>query len=359
MSMNLEMLDIYSDYLISQNNQASATGLSDLLENQISHDKITRFLHSGDFGSKELWKYVKPDLRKAEKCGQGVLILDDTIEEKPSTDENDIVCWHYSHAKGKHVKGMNIITCMARYGDISLPVGYEVVKKRIRFSDLETKKEKRKSDVTKNDMFRDMLNQAKKNHILFDYVLADNWFGSKENMLFIDAELKKKFIIGIKSNRSVALSRESGKKVEYHQVKSLNLKDGETCQVWLKELTMPLLLLKKVFINENGSAGSLYVVTNDISIDAERIYDIYQKRWKIEEFHKSIKQNASLAKSPTRRVKSQLNHIFSAMVSFCKLECLRIKTSMNHFAIKYKLIVKANQIAYAEIVRLRHAALNA
>ena len=31
----------------------------------------------------------------------GVLILDDSIEEKPYTDENEIVAWHHSHAKRK------------------------------------------------------------------------------------------------------------------------------------------------------------------------------------------------------------------------------------------------------------------
>ena len=35
------LLDIYTDYLIAQNQHATATGLSDLLEGQISHDKIT------------------------------------------------------------------------------------------------------------------------------------------------------------------------------------------------------------------------------------------------------------------------------------------------------------------------------
>ena len=41
--MNKKLLDIYSDYLIAQNQYATATGLSDLLDGQISHDKITRF----------------------------------------------------------------------------------------------------------------------------------------------------------------------------------------------------------------------------------------------------------------------------------------------------------------------------
>lgn len=35
-----KILDIYSDYLIAQNQYATAVGLSDLLEGRISHDKI-------------------------------------------------------------------------------------------------------------------------------------------------------------------------------------------------------------------------------------------------------------------------------------------------------------------------------
>ena len=36
----------------------AATGLSDLLSGEISHDKITKYLNSEDLGSKELWIYV-------------------------------------------------------------------------------------------------------------------------------------------------------------------------------------------------------------------------------------------------------------------------------------------------------------
>ena len=57
----------------------------------------------------------------------GVLILDDSIEEKPYTDENEVNCWHYAHAKGRTLKGINILSCMIRYGEVSLPIGYEVI----------------------------------------------------------------------------------------------------------------------------------------------------------------------------------------------------------------------------------------
>ncbi len=41
--MNTGILDIYTDYLICQNKYATATGLSDMLSDEISHDKITRY----------------------------------------------------------------------------------------------------------------------------------------------------------------------------------------------------------------------------------------------------------------------------------------------------------------------------
>lgn len=114
--MAKKILDIYSDYLICQNKYATATGLSDLLSGDISHDKITKYLNSEELGSKELWVYVKPEIRKHQTDKGGVLILDDSIEEKPHTDENEIVAWHHSNAKGRHVKGINILSCLVSYG---------------------------------------------------------------------------------------------------------------------------------------------------------------------------------------------------------------------------------------------------
>ena len=183
--MNKNLLDIYSDYLIAQNGYATATGLSQMLDGQISHDKITRFLNGTEYSSKELWEYVKPNIRKIEETTGGVLILDDSIEEKTYTDENELISWHYSHAKKRCVKGINILSCLVRYGDLALPVSYESILKDISFCDVKTKKERRRASIDKNEIFRTIIDQAKKNEILFDYVLADNWFGSKKNMEFI------------------------------------------------------------------------------------------------------------------------------------------------------------------------------
>ena len=70
--------------------------LTRLLDNTVSQDKITRFLSSSDFNSIQLWSLVKPTIRSIES-ENGVLIIDDTIQEKPHTKENEIVSWHFDH----------------------------------------------------------------------------------------------------------------------------------------------------------------------------------------------------------------------------------------------------------------------
>ncbi|MBS0623365.1 MAG: hypothetical protein JSS62_01950 [Verrucomicrobia bacterium] len=114
-----------------------------LLDGLSSHDKITRFLNTHEFGSKDLWLYVKPEVHRLEKEKEDVLISDDSIEEKPYADENEIISWHFSHAKNRCVKGVNLLSCLVRYGDIALPIAFAAVCKDVHFCDLKTKTEKR------------------------------------------------------------------------------------------------------------------------------------------------------------------------------------------------------------------------
>ncbi|MGD9733809.1 MAG: IS701 family transposase, partial [Desulfamplus sp.] len=112
-------------------------------------------------------------------------------------------------------------------------------------------------------------------------------------------------------------------------------------------------LARQVFTNEDGSTAVLYLVTSDMTLKYEDMTTLYQKRWKVEEYHKSLKQNASLCKSPTRTVVTQTNHFFSALYAFVKLETISIKISLNHFTLKSKIYVSALKIAFEEFQKLK------
>jgi len=72
---------------------------------------VTRFLSSGPFTSKARWHRVKPHIRQRE-AAEGVLMIDDTIEEKPSPDEHEIIGWHDDHSNERHVKGIHVFRAL-------------------------------------------------------------------------------------------------------------------------------------------------------------------------------------------------------------------------------------------------------
>ena len=349
--MKNPLLDLYSDYLISSFAQTTATGLSRLLDNAVSHDQITRFLSGADYTSRDLWALVKPAVRAVE-ADDGVLIFDDTVEEKPHSDENEIIAWHFDHCVNRTVKGVNILNCLYNAGGVNLPVAFEIVHKDLQYCDVETKKLKRQSSITKNERLRQMLGVCQQNQLRYCYVLTDNWFSSKENMGFIKLELEKEFVMALKSNRTVALSLEDKRQGRFVRVDALPLEEGTVLQVYIKGLSFPVVLAKQVFTNKDGSIGILYLAASDLLLDYDRITTIYKKRWNVEVFHKSIKSNTGLARSPTHTVRTQSNHFFASIYAFFKLELLKIKHQLNHFALKSKLYIKALQASFAELQRL-------
>ncbi len=82
--MNKDLLELYSDYLLSSFTHATATGLSRMTAGAVSHDRITRFLATEELDSRELWRLVKPVVRQIE-AEDGVLIIDDTLSRRSPT----------------------------------------------------------------------------------------------------------------------------------------------------------------------------------------------------------------------------------------------------------------------------------
>ena len=322
-----------------------------LLDNEYSHDQITRFLSGDEYTSRDLWALVKPTVRDIE-TDDGALIFDDTIQEKPHSDENEIIAWHFDHCKSRSVKGVNILNCLYNAGDVNLPLAFEIVHKDLQYCEIETKKLKRKSSTTKNEHLRHMLRVCQQNQLRYRYVLTDRWFSSKENMTFIKVELGKEFVMPLKNNRTVALSLEDKRQGRFVRVDALPLEENTVLQVYIKGLSFPVVLAKQVFTNKDGSIGVLYLATSDLLLDYGRITTIYKKRWNVEVFHKSIKSNTGLARSPTHTVRTQSNHFFASIYAFYKLELLKIKHQLNHFALRSKLYIKALQASFAGLQRL-------
>jgi hypothetical protein len=178
-------------------------------------------------------------------------------------------------------------------------------------------------------------------------------------MRYIHHSLHKHFVLPLKENRKVALSRADQQSGQYVAVSTLDLPVGTTREIWLEDVDFPLLLTKEVFTNEGSSTGVRYLVSDDLTLTYDQITALFQKRWSVEVYHKSLKQNASLEKSPTRTETTQRNHLFASLCAYLKLESLKLTTGHNHFALKSKIYLSALRSAYDELAKLRSQLLTA
>jgi len=73
------------------------------------------------------------------------------VQEKRYSSENTLINGHFYHTVGRSVKGINWLNCIYHANEVSLPVAFKLITKPIEYSDVASKKLKRKSETTKNE----------------------------------------------------------------------------------------------------------------------------------------------------------------------------------------------------------------
>ena len=142
-----------------------------------------------------------------------------------------------------------------------------------------------------------------------------------------------KGIMGLKTNRKIALSREDKQLVA--------ITDWKTCQkthdggAALSPLSAP---------SELGSIRcALSAVTSDASLTV--VLTIYQKRWKVEEY-----QNRTHPFDPHTNHPDQ--SLCGCSLDLYQAEMLKMRTKKNHYALKTQLYLSALQQAFESLCQL-------
>jgi hypothetical protein len=195
---------------------------------------------------------------------------------------------------------------------------------------------------TKNELFQHMAERLTRSRQV-DYMLSDSWYSSKDNMRYVFEQCETHFIMALKSNRTCAHSDKDLKATNFKPLEELKL-GKRAVKLYLKGLDFPVLVVKKVFKNEDNSSGTLYLATSDLELSYEDILTLYKRRWKIEEYHKSMKSNCSLGKCQASSQTAQSSHFYCAALAYLLLEKTKAKEDKNHFTLKKELNIM--QIKY-------------
>ena len=105
----------------------------------------------------------------------------------------------------------------------------------------------------------------------------------------------------------------------------------------------------------DGSAVDVFFVTNELSLSGSDLLALYEKRWSVECYHKSLKQNAAAGRAPLWSVRTLANHLWASLCAYARWEALHLKTTLNHFALTARVRFAAQQAALAAFRNLSTA----
>ncbi len=318
-------LDLYSNFLLATQTRYSATELSKVSpdDNLMSHDAVTNWLNKSDFKPTEIWNQAKSLVNRES----GYLIADDSVLDKRYSRNNELVKLQYSGNEQGLVKGINLVNLLWTDSLKFIPVDYRIYQKDI-------------DEKDKNDLFLEMLKRAVNRGFSPLYILMDSWYSSVKNLKFIRKQ-DWHFICNLKSNRKVSIAKGT-----YVSIQDLKLANKQVKKVWLKEYGN-ILVCKLVATNGDIT----YLATSDLSLtDYDDFIKHFSNRWKIEEFHRGIKQTTGIEKCYSIKSESQQTHIFAAFMAFFKLERTRIAEGTSWYEQKISItrISIANYLNYAK-----------
>ena len=181
-----------------------------------------------------------------------------------------------------------------------------------------------------------ILNVVKKKKIPFKIVLMDSWYATKRLMALID-NMEKIYYCPLKINRLVD---DTGGVEKYKNIGELSWNESEKIiGKIIKIKGFPRDKKVKLFWATVSTNRTEYIVTNDLtqsSVDAVEFET--QTRWKIEEFHREIKQLTGIEFCQCRLRKIQKNHIACSMLVWNFLKKLAVKIGKTIYQIKHELL---------------------
>jgi len=312
----------YCQYLLSSQINYTITNLAEHLE-AISHDKINRYLLSEKLTPRLLWDNVKDVIEIDEDA---YLIFDDTVIDKRHSEEIELTRWQYSGNEHGVIRGIGLISCLyvnPRLGK------FWVIDYRIYDPSGDGK--------TKIDHVLDMLKSlVYYKDLPFSSVLMDSWYATNKLMLYIDS-LGKIYYCPLKRNRLVD---DTGGEQDYQQIEKLSwqeteLKHGKV----IKIRKFPGAKRVKLFRVTVSTNRTEFIVTNDSSQNSTKVVQqVYNIRWKVEEFHRELKQLTGVESCQCRKGRIQRNHISCAILVWFRLKALAYKTGQTVYQIKHSLL---------------------
>lgn len=288
-----------------------------------SHDAVKRYLEADKLTARMVWEQVRGQVGRSEN---GYLAFDDTVLDHQSSSKIELVRRQYSGNAHAVIQGIGVVTCVYINPELDQ---FWIIDYRIYDPERDGK--------SKLDHVGAMLDNALTDKALpFRGVLMDSWYAERKLMLHIE-RLHKVYYCPLKDNRQVD---ESDGERGYQRVDSLTWTEVEQAQGKVVHLkTFPKGHQVKLFRLVLSPKRTDYVATNDMAQNSTHdTQEVCALRWKIEQFHREIKQTTGIEGCQCRLARIQRNHIACAMLVWVRFKQVAQATASTMYQLKQGLL---------------------
>ena len=337
--MTISRLD-YCQYLLVSQTNYTITNFADHAQ-KISHDQINRYLSKDKLTPRLVWELFKTAVVPSTN---GYLLFDDTIIDKNFSQDIEGVRRQYSGNAHGIVKGIGVINCVYLNPELDQ---YWIIDYRIFDPDNDGR--------TKLDHISDMIKNVLHNKQLsFRTVLMDSWYATRDIIMMIE-EMGKIYYCPLKINRlvddgsrsemvpeplSVNRNANNNPKTKYQPIEKLLWSDYELNNgKIIKIKNFPPKHKVQLFRVAVATNRTDHIITNDVACSSPSdAREVCAKRWKIEQFHRELKQTTGVEKCQCRKARIQKNHIACAMLVWVRLKQIAYQTGQTVYQIKHGLL---------------------
>ncbi len=228
----------------------------------------------------------------------------------------ELVSHHWSGKHHRVVRGINLMTLLWTDGDRHVPCDYRLF-------------DKGRDKLTKNDHFREVLEEAHRRGFQPRCVAFDGWYASLPNLKKIRS-FNWLWLTRLKANRRVNPDRQGLSAISTVEIGSA----GRV--VWLEGYG--LVRVFKIVITKDDIE---YWATNDLTMSELTRVKWAGYAWTIENYHRGIKQFCGVERSTVRAARAQRNHIGLALRAFLRLEIHCYQKGISWFEAKTSIIREA------------------
>jgi putative transposase len=277
-----------------------------------AHDAYTRLLHRCQADGAALWQEVK----SCVSLTAGTVIIDDSTLDKFYARAMELVTRHWSGKHRRVVQGINLISLLWTDGEACLPCDFRIY-------------DKAHDQLSKNDHFRAMVDTAAARGFRPRLTCFDSWYASLENLKRL-RHWQWPWLTQLKANRLVDPEHGGNRPL------------SEVC-IPLQGLVVHLkgYGLIKVFRIAAPNGSTEYWATDELTMTLEACAEHALAVWRIEDYHRGIKQFCGVERAQHRTAKAQRNHIGLALRAFLRLEVHRLRTGISWFEAKTAIIREA------------------